>query len=81
MPEKGASRRVATSDYLGISIGLSQILSLVSPVLALHRVRLLLVLHKIQAGRGNALLAKIFSVNLDDLYIQGDKGKLTKVRE
>ena len=35
----------------------------------------------IQAGRGNALPAKIFSVNLDDLYIQGDKGKLTKVRE
>ena len=35
----------------------------------------------VQAGRGNALPAKIFSVNLDDLYIQGDKGKLTKVRE
>ena len=27
----------------------------------------------LQAGSGNALPAKIFSVNLDDLYIQGDK--------
>ena len=45
------------------------------------RLYLLQTLPYLQASRGNALPAKIFSVNLDDLYIQGDKGKLTKVRE